>query len=108
MLQTIAVHLGHRRERIAMQDLAKELTEEGTEPMTPTRLGIILKKLGVSTRRSTGGYTVVSTNLEEVIEAYRGLGEEPSPLLLAEADSYATGYEPSEPKSAKDEDAEST
>lgn len=85
VLNAIAIRLGREGERIAMKRLAEELTEDGTEPMTPSRLGKILSNLGVSRKRSTGGLTVVNTNPEEIIAAYRGLGEEPPPLLLAQS-----------------------
>lgn len=102
VLNAIAMRLG-RGERILIKSLAEELTEEGTEEMTPTRLGIMLSNLGVSTRRSTGGLTVVNTNLEELVDAYRSIGEEPPPLVLALADSYEGRGELPQPHIVKDE-----
>jgi len=102
VLNAIAMRLG-RGEPIPIKSLAEELTEEGTEEMTPTLLGIMLSNLGVSTRRSTGGLTVVNTNLEELIDAYRSIGEEPPPLVLALADSYEGRGELPQPHIVKDQ-----
>ena len=85
VLQAITMRLGDGPGHIAIQSLADELTRQGTS-MTPTRLGKMLRSLGVLTKRSTGGYTVIATNPEEIIAAYRGLGITPPICLLAQGE----------------------